>query len=288
VTEAVEAIVLAAIQSNDPVQLAEALATVDAATPDWGDAMADHLRGRLLGALGRHEEALSAQLAAIGRDESLAAAHYSAGVLLADLGREEEAAQHWARAAALDPDQIDALYNLAQYHYDRGEFEPALDHWQAAMRLAPDDVEILKKIVQAERALERWDDANHSMQRLVDAWNRSPDPQVRALNEVVTDQFLVGGLRVMAAEMLRPANPALHHETTFRLFDRTGKPVMSVQLESSQYGRERGVPYVIGVTTPAGHRTTGQVFTAKPSYQILKPLAIALMQQAAGGAGGAA
>jgi tetratricopeptide (TPR) repeat protein len=237
------------------------------------DPWREHLRGRVLSALGRADDALESQMRALEMDDAIPDAHYSAGVLLADQGRQSEAMAHWRRAAELDPRHIDAHYNLAQAHYDRREPGEALVHWRAAHALAPDDFEILKKVVQAERALERWDDANRSMQALFELWQRSPDPDVRALHEVVVDQFEVAGHRVLASETLRPRDPELHYETTFRVFDGSNRVVMTAQLESSRYGRDRGIPFLMGVNTAEGHAAIGPTFAVKPSYRSVKEIA---------------
>jgi tetratricopeptide (TPR) repeat protein len=273
-TDDIIRLVEGALAANDPARFDEALRSVEGALRNAPDPWLEHMRGRLLAALGRHDEALGAQLHALELNDGIAAAHYSAGLLFAERGREAEAARHWERAIQLEPRHVDALYNLGQAHYSRGDYPRALALWRAASAVAADDFEIAKKVVQAERALERWDDANRSMQRLFEVWQRSSDPNVRNLHEVVVDQFTVAGRRVLASEMLRPRDPDLYYETTFHVYNESGKAVMTVQLESSQYGREHGVPYLVGINTPTGHESIGPTFSAKPSYRSMKEIAV--------------
>ncbi len=207
-----------------------------------------------------------------------AAAAYSAGLRCADQGLTDEAIQHWQRAVTLEPRHADAQYNLAQAFYNRGEFVSALTHWQAALDVLPNDFETIKKIVQTQRALGRWDDANSSMMQLFDAYNQSRDEAVIELFEVTVEQFTVSNQRVMASEMLRPRDPDLYYETVFRVLDDQNVTVMTVQLESSQYGRDTGAPYIIGVTTAAGHQAIGPVFNTKPSYQSVREIAVRLIE----------
>ena len=207
-----------------------------------------------------------------------AAAAYSAGLRCADQGLTIEAIQHWQRAVTLEPRHTDAHYNLGQAFYNRGEYAPALTHWQATLDVSPADFETIKKIVQTQRALGRWHDANSSMTQLFNAYVHSRDEAVRELFEVTVEQFTVSNWRVMASEMLRPRDPDLYYETVFRVLDNQSITIMTVQLESSQYGRDSGAPYIIGVTTAAGHQAVGPVFNTKPSYQSVRAIAERLIE----------
>ena len=207
-----------------------------------------------------------------------AESEYNAGLRCADQGLTIEAIQHWQQAVTLKPRHADAHYNLAQAFYNRGEYAGALTHWRAALDVSPADFEIIKKIVQTQRALQCWDDADSSMMQLFEAYDQSRDPAVRELFEVTVEQFTVSNQRVMAAEMLRPRDPDLYYETIFRVLSDQHITIMTVQLESSQYGRDTGAPYIIGVTTAAGHQSVGPVFNTKPSYQSVREIAVRLIE----------
>lgn len=207
-----------------------------------------------------------------------AESEYSTGLRCADQGLTDEAIQHWRQAVTLEPGHADAHYNLAQAFYNRSEYAAALTHWQAALSVLPDDFEVIKKIVQTQRALQRWDEADSSMVQLFEVYNQSRDPAVRELFEVTVEQFTISNWRVMATEMLRPRDPDLYYETVFRVSNSQSFVVMTVQLESSQYGRDSGAPYIIGVTTAAGHQSVGPVFNTKPSYQSVREIAVRLIE----------
>lgn len=203
--------------------------------------------------------------------------HFRAGNALAAGGDDAGALGEWARTVQLDPGHVGAMYNLGQGAQRLGRHEEALRWWKRAQGLAPNDFDIARKIVQEERALGRWDDANHTMALLFDLWNRSDDPRIRALHEVVVDQFEVAGHRVLGLEMLRPRDDTMRYESMCQVFHRAGKLLFMVQLESSDYGRERGVPYVVGVSTPNGHRATGEAFAQKPSWRSFREIATRLI-----------
>lgn len=235
---------------------------------------------RLQSWLGRPADALEHALQAAILAPDFAPARALAGALLAELGRADEAVPHWEAAGALDAGQVDALYNAGQYRYNQGDYAAALAHWSKALQSAPGEVDLLKKVVQAQHALGQDGEADATFARLEAAWKASDDPRVQALDEVVIDQFKVGGVPVMASAALRPRSEDLHYAYTFRVYGDGGKIRLSVQLESSAYGRERGVPYLIGLSTPGGHRVIGPAFSEKPPYGELKRLVLPTISQA--------
>ena len=235
---------------------------------------AHYVHGRILSLLGRDREALQEHLSAISLAPNLADAHYSAGLLLADQGREEDALSHWEKAGTLG--HADARYNVGQFYRNHAQFESALRHWQAAHERLPSDFEILKKVIQAKNALGQHAAAAEDVEVLVGLWQRSTDPQVQEQDEVVIDQFRVGSSYTQAYLTLRPRNAELHYVYTFAVDSPDSQTSMTVQLESSAYGRETGMPYLLGMDTPTGHQTLGEAFASRPSYAELKPLAPAM------------
>lgn len=247
-----------------------------AEAPTYPDsAFLQFVRGRILGWLGRDAEAMAAYEAAIEQDPASTHARFQRGVLLAKAGRETEAYQAWARAATDDPSFADAAYNAGQAAYNLGCFDDALRFFASALRARPEDFEAYKKLVQALRALGRDAEAEAATARLIEMWRTSADPAVRALNEVVVDQIDVCGKRVLAWQNLRPQRPELHYELTFAVL---GQP-LTVQLESSAEGRERGMPYVLGLTRGEEHRLVGPAFGSRPPYSQVKGLAVRVLER---------
>lgn len=169
---------------------------------------------------------------------------------------------------------VDALYDEAQRRYLEGDFQGARAGWEAAHALAPSDVEIQKKIVQACFALGDAEAGERALAALHEGWRQSAVPEVRAWKEVVIDQLQVAGHRVWAYEALLPPTGDLSYVLTWRVLDPQGRVLMTVQLESSAYGREVGVPYVLGINTARGHATVGPMFASRPPYLVLRELAV--------------
>lgn len=197
-----------------------------------------------------------------------------------------ETLARWDAAAAADPQEVDALYNAGQYLYNQGDFRGALQRWEMAADRAPDDLEIRKKIVQALFALGEGERGDAALDALRQAWAESRDPEVQRWNEVVFDQLLVGGHRVLVTETLRPPRQDLYYVVVWRVFDPSDRVRLTVQLETSAYARERGVPYLFGVNTPRGHATVGPMFKERPPYLALREIAVKLIARELGAAAG--
>ena len=264
---------------QDRAVLESCLARIDGeiqARPGFG--LNHYAAGWILSHLGKSEEAVAAYDKAIKADPKIADAAYNAGVILAGLGREAEAARHWEAAIAADPSHIDALYNLGQLRYNGKQFAEALESWSKAHALAPSDFDIAKKVLQATQALGRREAAQQARAAVFAIWKASEDPKVRALTEYVFDQFDVGKLHVYAYETFEPKGE-LYYVYTFRAAGPDGKVVGTAQLESSTAIRDMGTPYILGVTVGQDHHTLKDTFKELPSYDVLRPLIIKVIEE---------
>jgi tetratricopeptide (TPR) repeat protein len=191
----------------------------------------------------------------------------------------DEAIAAWEAAAAADPTAIDPLYNAGLAHYQRREFAAALAAWERALARDPRDFAVHRKIVQAQHALGRHADAERSMIALRALWKTSTDPATRAVDEVVFDQFAVGDVAVHAFETLRPRDPSSYALLTFRTAAEPTRPSIAVRVETSDYARERGVPYVLSVTKGREYKVIG-TSAQLPPYPDLKQTVAKLITQA--------
>jgi tetratricopeptide (TPR) repeat protein len=182
----------------------------------------------------------------------------------------EDAARFDAQLKA-EPANVDAAYNAAQAYYNLGKMGLALERWRHAQKLAPDDFDIAKKVLQATYGAGHAAEIPAAHAAVLALWKKSSDARVRGLKEFVFDQFHLGQTLVMANETLAPSGD-LYDVYNFKLYDSANKLVGIVHLESSQYGRETGVPFVVGVTTPARHLTKNIMFKSLPPYAELKQI----------------
>lgn len=250
-----------------------------AARPDAG---AHYVHGKILLLLGWDAEARLALDEALSLRPGYAPAHYTYGNLLSKAGRDEEAIEHWEAAVDADAGHVDALYNLGQARYNRGEFEAALLCWDKAQALVPQDLEVRKKVIQAQHALGQYDAAAQGLEVLSALYRDRPAENGDRPLEALIDQFRIGGRQVYVYRLLTPPVNDMDYVYSFRLVEDTDthKVLCSVQLESSAYGRERGVPYLLAISTEVTHQLLGPSFTKLPPYEELRELAVAALREA--------
>lgn len=259
--------------------LREALNRVDVALSSGATKELQLSRGRLLTQLSRHEEAATAFRAAIALDNGSAEPHYLLGLALAELGRDSEAITEWESAITANPGLVDAHYNIAQAHYSHRDYDKALTSWQRAFELDPSDFLTLRKVVQAQNALGLHREAQATRQQLLELWRNSSDPRARLIHEYVSDQFPLGPFTVQTFEAVNPRDPNFYAVYTFRVFDAQGRPVpVEVIVETSDYARQAGTPFVLGVLRNGQFKVLGT--TAQlPPYSELKATAVRLISE---------
>lgn len=242
------------------------------------DSEAHFVRGRALGYLGRTEEATVAFARALEIEPRLSDAAYWLGLGLSELGRNEEALSSFANAARVDPTFVNAQYNAGQIAYGLGRYELALEHFLCAHANATDDFRAATKVVQALHALGRFDEGAAGRELLRSMWHAGRDPEARSRPQYVIDQLDVGDEHVYVLENPAVSDDDLDYVIVFACYQGEQR-VRSVQLETSALIREQGVPYVLGFDEGTRHGTTGPFFEAMPSYEVLRPIAVDLIEQ---------
>ncbi|MBC8070252.1 MAG: tetratricopeptide repeat protein, partial [Deltaproteobacteria bacterium] len=261
---------------DDRTKLDAVVAKLDARIAAQPSATDHFLRAQLLDRLQRREDALAALDSALRLDPKHAGAHHLAGLVAADLGRMEVAFEHWSAAARATPPDGGAAYNAGQYLQDAGRHEEALAMWRIALAAKSDDFDAAKKIVQSLNALGQHEEAETAKQEVKRIFAASTGPGVKQQNEFVIDQLVVDGRKVMIKETIEPKDPALHQHWTAYVFAVDGKtPELTVQLESSQYGRDTGVPFINGMTRGSTHATWPGQYDKLPAYGTWRAAAIA-------------
>ena len=97
--------------------------------------------GRVLGRLGRLQEAMAQDAQALRMNPNSAEAHVCFGVALIELGKREDAIEHYEQALQLNPDYAEAQYNLGNVFLREGKISDAIGHYEQALRIKPDYAE---------------------------------------------------------------------------------------------------------------------------------------------------
>ncbi|HYO45233.1 MAG TPA: tetratricopeptide repeat protein, partial [Gemmatimonadota bacterium] len=103
-----------------------------------GYAVGHHWFGTHLGAVGRHDEALTTLQRALSLDPLSLPIQMALGVRLSNSGRVEESLEVYRKAIELDPGFAPTYNNLALSLIALGRFEEALEAWRESSRLNPD------------------------------------------------------------------------------------------------------------------------------------------------------
>ena len=153
-------------------EAAEDLARAVALRPDSADFQANY--GSALWKLGRPDEAVAAERAAVRLDEKNHTAHYQLGRFLMRLGGKErlaEAAAHLRRAAELDPRQYDVRFELIAAYRALGERAQASNQLDFLWDARPSDPRVF--YTSALLATDR-DDVEAAIKDFKEALRRDP------------------------------------------------------------------------------------------------------------------
>lgn len=273
-SEGIAILRVAMANEKDPAALADSLTKLDELVkqqPKQADA--HYARGWVLSRLEKLGDAVAAYDKAFRLDERLADAAYNAGVVLARAGKQKDAAVRFDKALAANPKHVDAAYNAGQCYYDLKKFAKAAQRWTAAEKLAPDDFNTAKKLVQAYMALGKQAEAAKARDKVFALKKAATDPGLQKLKSFVFDQFEVGKHHILVYEAFDTSGD-LAYVYQFQVTEQ-GKPIGSVNLETSAVIREQGVPFVLGMDQGAKHITfSDRTWKTLPAYKDLKAIAI--------------
>lgn len=216
--------------------------------------------GRLLAALGQFDQAGAVLEQTAASNPDYVPALYTLGNVRADLGNQQGAYEAWQRVVQLQPDHADAHFNLGVFHQRHQNYAAALPHFETLARTG--DPDALAKLVQVHYQQGRYAEAEPWWGRAVEA-HRAAGKSMFCF-----DQFDAAGAGVQAYRLLDDQREP-RYEVTFYLV-RDGAIERKVNLEASTYGRERGVPYLLGEDLPDAHVTYDKNWREWPNYDELK------------------
>jgi adenylate cyclase len=125
-----------------------------------------HTRGR------SDESGLAEAEMALSLDPSLAEAHSARGRVLGDLGRCDEAVAEFEEAVRLDPDSHEVRFNFGRTCFLHTRYEAAIEHFERAAKLSEEDYGSLSYLAQLYRMLGRDDEARHAAHRALERIER--------------------------------------------------------------------------------------------------------------------
>jgi superkiller protein 3 len=118
-----------------------------------------YLKGVVMSALGRYEEAIVCYDGALAIKPDAPYLLYYKGIVVGALGRYEEAIACYGAALAIEPDDYEALNNKGIALHNLGRYEEAITSYDAALAIKPDYHEALNNKGIALRNLGRYEEA---------------------------------------------------------------------------------------------------------------------------------
>jgi len=275
---ALDLLEMALARKDEPVALASALIALDRLTRQRPEhAQAHYASGRILMALGRYQLALGAFRVASDCEATYFDAHYHEGVCHWLLGYDEPALAKLEAASALAPERFEPWYDRGQIHANGGEHARALACFTRAHELRPDDFPSLKKLLQSQIRCGQWESARISHQALRRLWAAADQPELRAVESFVLDQFELDKHDVLAIETFEPrGDPQVLMSFAVT---QGGRLDYSVNLESSVALRAAGWAWIVIVQEGDLRINTDIRYHERPAYPVLKRDIEALVRQ---------
>jgi adenylate cyclase len=122
---------------------------------------------------GRSDESgLAAAEMALSLDPTLAEAHSARGRVLGDLGRNDEAVAELEESVRLDPHSHEVRFNFGRTCFQLGRYEAAIEHFERAAELSEEGYGSLGHLAQIYRALGRDDEARDAARRALERIER--------------------------------------------------------------------------------------------------------------------
>jgi tetratricopeptide (TPR) repeat protein len=94
--------------------------------------------GRVLGRLGRLQEAMAEDEQALRMNNDSAEAHYNFGAAMLDLGKAPTAVEHFEQALRIKSDYAEAHHGFGLALMELGKAPTAVEHYEQALRIKPD------------------------------------------------------------------------------------------------------------------------------------------------------
>jgi len=169
---------------------------------------------------GRSDDSgLAAAEMALSLDPNLAEAHSARGRVLGELGRYDEAVAEYEESVRLDPDSYEVRFNFGRTCFLFGRYEAAIEHFERAVELGAEGFGSLSHLAQAYQTLGRDDEAEDAARRALERIER----EITAHPDNVLALSFGAGLLVQLGEkerakewisrtlIVEPDDPVAHH-----------------------------------------------------------------------------
>ncbi|TGK55184.1 tetratricopeptide repeat protein [Leptospira wolffii] len=197
------------------------------------------------------------------------------GLLYSEKQDFEKAKDFFSKALALNPEDATANFNLGRIYFNEEDWSNAKKHLGSAYSQDPDGYPVVSLLLETSFRLKEFSESDKYRKDLFRIRNQSQDPRIKSIKYFRFDSFLYKDFIVVARESFQKEGDLFYYYV-FSVYDREGKLVREINLESSSFLKERGLEFIIGMNVPQSgavtHSTSNIAFTKMPPYDELRTI----------------
>ncbi|TGK42180.1 tetratricopeptide repeat protein [Leptospira andrefontaineae] len=230
---------------------------------------------------GKIDEAEKQFLKCIELDPKAQKALSMLGAIYAEKRQPAKAKNYFLKALEIDPEDLRANYSLAGLYFNEGELANSQKYFEICYKLDPENYATVSYLIENLYRQEKFDEAEKYKKRLAHIRNSSQDPRISNLKYFRFDTFPIKEYMIVAQESFSKTGD-LYYYYVFSVFDKSGKHLKNINLESSTILKEQGLKYIIGMDNieegNSKHSTSNVAYPELPTYFELKSLLAEILE----------
>lgn len=224
---------------------------------------------------GNREDAEKSFLSCIALEPNSPNALAMLGSLYSEKNDFSKAKEFYLKAIALNPEDTNTNYNLGRLYFNEEDWPNAKKYLGQAYSQDPEGYPIVSLLLETYFRLKEYSESEKYRKALIEIRNNSQDPRIKGLKYFRFDSFLYKDFIVVSRENFQKEGE-LYYYYVFSVYDKEGKLVREINLESSSFLRERGLQYIIGMNVlqegGVTHSTSNIAFAKMPAYEELRSI----------------
>ncbi|WP_165782595.1 tetratricopeptide repeat protein [Leptospira neocaledonica] len=203
------------------------------------------------------------------------------GAIYAEKGQLSKAKDYFLKALEIDPEDLRANYSLAGIYFSEGDLVKSQKYFEICYKLDPENYATVSYLIENLYRQEKFEEAEKYKRRLLQIRNSSKDPRITNLKYFRFDTFPIKEFVIVAQESFSKTGD-LYYYYVFSVFDKSGKHLKNINLESSAILKENGLKYIIGMDLiedgNSKHSTSNIAYPELPTYFELKSVLTEILE----------
>ncbi|WP_167882333.1 tetratricopeptide repeat protein [Leptospira sarikeiensis] len=203
------------------------------------------------------------------------------GAVYAEKRQSSKAKSYFLKALEIDPDDLRANYSLGGLYFNEGDLIKAQKYFEICYKLDPENYATVSYLIENLYRQGKIEEGEKYKKNLIQIKNSSKDPRISNLRYFRFDSFPIKDFMIVAQEGFTKTGD-LYYYYVFSVFDKNGKHVKNINVESSVVLKEHGFKYIIGMDTieegNPKHSTSNIAYPELPSYSELKSVLTEILE----------